>query len=118
MTSNYTEIEEKISNLQTLINSGTSEETIQSELNDLSTLLDTYENNSPTENTVADDLNFVLSKQSLSIEEREELLNTKVRQIEVASERNSQTKNMLTIFIIINVIVLLIFIGLIIIKAD
>ena len=43
MTSNYTEIEEKIANLQTLINSGTSEETIQSELDELSTLLDNYE---------------------------------------------------------------------------
>ena len=53
----------------------------------------------------------------MTIEEREDLLNTKIRQIEMATERNSQTKNMLTVFIIINVVVLLVFVGLIVIKA-
>jgi hypothetical protein len=91
---------------------------IRDSLDKLRDLLEEYNLASPTENNVANNLNFALSKQSMTIEEREELLNTKLRQIEIATERNSQTTNMLTIFIIINIVVLLTFIGLIIMKTD
>ena len=112
-------INAKMTSLQDMIDEKNTENNtdIRDGMDELRELLEQYNLASPTENNVADDLNFALSKQSMSIEEREELLNTKVRQIDMATERNSQTKNMLTIFIIINIIVLLAFIGLIIMKA-
>ena len=63
------------------------------------------------------EIDEILSQQNLSIEEREELLNTKIRQVELATERNGQTKNMLTVFTIINVVVLITFISLIVMKV-
>ena len=114
------EINEKITNIQSMIETRSTNENvdIRGQMDDLKALLKTYEDSNPTENSVGlNDINFALSKQSMTIEEREELLNTKIRQIEMAKERNGQTKNMLTTFIIINVVVLLVFIGLIVIKT-
>ena len=112
-------INDKIASLQEMIDSTDTSHniSIRDGLDELRELLEEYDTTSPTENDVADDLNFALSKQSMTIEEREELLNTKLRQIDMATKRNSQTKNMLTIFIIINIVVLLAFIGLIIMKT-
>ena len=114
-----TQINDKISSIQSMIDSTTTNENadIRGQMDELKALLANYEENNPTEETVADDINFALSQQSMTIEEREDLLNTKIRQIEMATERNSQTKNMLTVFIIINVVVLLVFVGLIVLKA-
>ena len=115
-----TQINDKISSIQNMIDSTTTNENvdIRGQMDELKALLANYEKETiPTEDTVADDINFALSKQSMTIEEREDLLNTKIRQIEMATERNSQTKNMLTVFIIINVVVLLVFVGLIVLKA-
>lgn len=113
------EINAKMASIQAMIDAKdtTNNPAIRDGMDELRELLNKYDSTSPTETNVADDLNFALSKQSMTIEEREELLNTKLRQIDMATERNSQTKNMLTIFIIINVIVLLVFIGLIIMKT-
>lgn len=113
------QINDKISSIQNMIDSrDTNENTeIRGQMDELKALLATYDLANPTEATVADDINFALSQQSMTIEEREDLLNTKIRQIEMATERNSQTKNMLTVFIIINVVVLLVFVGLIVLKA-
>lgn len=120
ITNIVNEINEKMSSIQIMIeNRNTNENVdIRGQMDELKALLKTYEDATPTENSVGlNDINFALSKQSMTIEEREELLNTKIRQIEMATERNGQTKNMLTIFIIINVVVLLVFIGLIILKS-
>lgn len=120
ITAIVNEINEKISSIQIMIeNRNTNENVdIRAQMDELKGLLKTYEETNPTETSVGlNDINFALSKQSMTIEEREELLNTKTRQIEMATERNSQTKNMLTLFIIINIAVLLIFIGLIIVKS-
>jgi hypothetical protein len=113
------QINDKIDSIQNMIDSRDTNENadIRGQMNELKALLATYDSTNPTEATVADDINFALSQQSMTIEEREDLLNTKIRQIEMAAERNSQTKNMLTVFIIINVLVLLVFIGLIVLKA-
>lgn len=113
------QINEKIESIQSMIDSRDSDNNkdIRNQMDELKEMLSTYETTNPTEDSVADDINFALSKQSMTIEEREELLNTKIRQIEVATERNAQTKNMLTVFIIINVVVLLVFVGLIVLKA-
>ena len=113
------QINEKIDSIQNMIDSrDTNENTeIRGQMDELKALLASYDLANPTEATVADDINFALSQQSMTIEEREDLLNTKIRQIEMATERNSQTKNMLTVFIIINVVVLLVFVGLIVLKA-
>ena len=113
------QINEKISSIQNMIDSTNTNENvdIRGQMDELKALLASYESTNPTEATVADDINFALSKQSMTIEEREDLLNTKIRQIEMATERNTQTKNMLTVFIIINVVVLLVFVGLIVLKA-
>lgn len=115
-----TQINEKINSIQNMIDStNTNENTdIRKQMDELKSLLASYESANPTEATVADNINFALSKQSMTIEEREDLLNTKIRQIEMATERNSQTKNMLTVFIIINIVVLLVFVGLIVLKAQ
>lgn len=114
-----TEINDKINSIQSMIDSTNTNENgnIRKQMEELKALLKNYEETNPTEATVADDINFALSNQSMTIEEREELLNTKIRQIEMATERNNQTKNMLTVFIIINVIVLLVFVGLIVMKT-
>jgi len=115
-----TQINDKISSIQSMIDSTTTNENadIRGQMDELKALLANYEEETnQTEETVADDMNFALSQQSMTIEEREDLLNTKIRQIEMATERNSQTKNMLTVFIIINVVVLLVFVGLIVLKA-
>ena len=114
-----TQINDKISSIQNMIDSTNTNKNvdIRGQMDELKALLASYESTNPTEATVADDINFALSKQSMTIEEREDLLNTKIRQIEMATERNSQTKNMLTVFIIINVVVLLVFVGLIVLKA-
>ena len=120
ITAIVNEINEKISSIQIMIeNRNTNENVdIRAQMDELKGLLKTYEETNPTETSVGlNDINFALSKQSMTIEEREELLNTKIRQIEMATKRNDRTKNMLTIFIIINVAVLLIFIGLIIVKS-
>ena len=113
------QINDKISSIQNMIDSTTTNKNvdIRGQMDELKALLASYAATNPTEETVADDINFALSKQSMTIEEREDLLNTKIRQIEMATERNSQTKNMLTVFIIINVVVLLVFVGLIVLKA-
>ena len=114
------QINDKISSIQSMIDSTTTNGNadIRGQMDELKALLANYEKETnPTEETVADDINFALSQQSMTIEEREDLLNTKIRQIEMATERNSQTKNMLTVFIIINVVVLLVFVGLIVLKA-
>lgn len=113
------QINDKISSIQNMIDSTNTNENadIRGQMDELKALLASYDARNPTEDTVADDINFALSKQSMTIEEREDLLNTKIRQIEMATERNSQTKNMLTVFIIINVVVLLVFVGLIVLKA-
>ena len=114
-----TQINDKISSIQNMIDSTNTNENadIRGQMDELKALLASYDSTNPTEATVADDINFALSQQSMTIEEREDLLNTKIRQIEMATERNSQTKNMLTVFIIINVVVLLVFVGLIVLKA-
>lgn len=114
-----TQVNDKISSIQNMIDSTNTNENvdIRGQMDELKALLASYDATNPTEDTVADDINFALSKQSMTIEEREDLLNTKIRQIEMATERNTQTKNMLTVFIIINVVVLLVFVGLIILKA-
>ena len=114
-----TQINDKISSIQSMIDSTTTNKNadIRGQMDELKALLANYEESNQTEETVADDMNFALSQQSMTIEEREDLLNTKIRQIEMATERNSQTKNMLTVFIIINVVVLLVFVGLIVLKA-
>ena len=119
LSENVKNINAKISSIQTMIDGRDSDYNIdiRESLDELRELLKEYNNASPTENDVADDLNFALSKQSMTIEEREELLNTKLRQIDMSSERNTQTKNMLTVFIIINIVVLLAFIGLIVLKS-
>jgi hypothetical protein len=120
LTSVVSEINNKITDIQTMIESRNTNENVdvRGQMDELKALLKTYEETTPTENSVGlNDINFALSKQSMTLDEREELLNTKIRQIEMATERNGQTKNMLTIFIIINVVVLLIFIGLIILKS-
>ena len=119
LSENVKNINAKISSIQTMIDGRDSDYNIdiRESLDELRALLKEYNNASPTENDVADDLNFALSKQSMTIEEREELLNTKLRQIDMSSERNTQTKNMLTVFIIINIVVLLAFIGLIVLKS-
>ena len=113
------EINNKMESIQSMIDSTETNENgeIRQQMEELKTLLKNYERTNPTEATVADDINFALSNQSMTIEEREELLNTKIRQIEMATKRNNQTKNMLTVFIIINVIVLLVFVGLIVMKT-
>ena len=113
------EINNKMNSIQSMIDSTETNENgeIRQQMEELKTLLKKYEETNPTEETISDDINFALSNQSMTIEEREELLNTKIRQIEMATERNNQTKNMLTIFIIINVIVLLVFVGLIVMKT-
>ena len=120
-TSIVSEINDKITDIQYMIETRNTNENvdIRGHMDELKALLKTYEEETtPTENSVGlNDINFALSKQSMTLDEREELLNTKIRQIEMATERNGQTKNMLTIFIIINVVVLLIFIGLIILKS-
>lgn len=120
LTSIVSDINNKITDIQTMIKTRNTNENvdIRGHMDELKALLKTYEEATPTENSVGlNDINFALSKQSMTIDEREELLNTKIRQIEMATERNGQTKNMLTIFIIINVVVLLVFIGLIILKS-
>jgi len=120
ITAIVNEINEKISSIQTMIeNRNTNENVdIREQMDELKGLLKTYEETNPTGTSVGlNDINFALSKQHMTIEEREELLNTKTRQIEMATKRNSQTKNMLTLFIIINIAVLLVFIGLIIVKS-
>ena len=119
LTEMVTQINDKISSIQNMIDSTNTNENgdIRRQMDGLKALLANYEATNPTEETVADDINFALSQQSMTIEEREDLLNTKIRQIEMATERNSQTKNMLTVFIIINVVVLLVFVGLIVLKA-
>ena len=119
LSATVSQINDKISSIQNMIDSTNTNENadIRGQMDELKALLANYEANNPTEETVADDINFALSQQSMTIEEREDLLNTKIRQIEMATERNSQTKNMLTVFIIINVVVLLVFVGLIVLKA-
>lgn len=119
LTAMVSQINEKISSIQNMIDSTNTNENvdIRGQMDELKALLASYDATNPTEDTVADDINFALSKQSMTIEEREDLLNTKIRQIEMATERNTQTKNMLTVFIIINVVVLLVFVGLIVLKA-
>lgn len=119
VSSIVSQINNKMISIQSMIDSTETNENgeIRQQMEELKTLLKKYEEIDPTEETIADDINFALSNQSMTIEEREELLNTKIRQIEMATERNNQTKNMLTVFIIINVIVLLVFVGLIVMKT-
>ena len=119
MSSLVSDIKAKFEEVQTLINgdSESADDNLRSKIAELDELIKSYESNVPNEDSIIDDINYALRNQSLSIEEREELLNTKVRQVEVASERNVQTKNMLTVFVIINVVVLLVFIALIVMKS-
>ena len=113
------DIKAKFDEIQNLISNDNeaADNNLRSKITELDELIKSYESTQPTEDSIVDDINYALRNQSLSIEQREELLNTKVRQVEVASERNAQTKNMLTTFIIINVVVLLVLVGLIVMKV-
>ena len=102
-------INAQISLIQDMIDSD-STDGIPAAMDTLKGFLSDYEASGVTEDTVANDLNFALSQQSMTIEEREKLLDTKTKQIEVSTVRNTQTQNMLTVFIIINIIVILVFI--------
>lgn len=114
-----TQIKAMFDDVQALVDSNEpdADDEIRGKINEIKTLIQTYESSNPTEDSIINDINYALRDQDLSIEEREELLNTKIRQVELATERNGQTKNMLTVFTIINVVVLITFISLIVMKA-
>ena len=77
-----------------------------------------YEATGPSDESILEDeLNYALRDQNLTLEKREELLNVKLKQIEIANQRNASKKNMLTVFIIINIVVVLVFVGLIVLKV-
>ena len=61
-------------------------------------------------------INYTLRDQNLSLEQRENILNTRMKQLEIANERNSRKKIMLTIFISINVVVILLLVILLSVK--
>jgi hypothetical protein len=104
--------------VQALVDSNEpTDDEIRGKIDEIKRLIQAYESSNPTEDSIINDINYALRDQDLSIEEREELLNTKIRQVELATERNGQTKNMLTVFTIINVVVLITFISLIVMKA-
>lgn len=111
------EIKTELDELEVLIESSASNNEIEDKISEIKNLLETYESSNPTEESIVSDINHALNDQDLSIEEREELLNTKIKQVEVATDRNTHTKNMLTLFIICNVIILITFISLIVMKA-
>lgn len=119
-SSTVVQIKSKFEEIQNLINNDTEGEdnNLRGKFAELVELIKAYEEEDPTEDSIVDDINYALRNQSLSIEEREELLNTKLKQVEVASARNAQTKNMLTVFVVINVVVLLVFVTLIVMKAN
>jgi t-SNARE complex subunit (syntaxin) len=110
------EINTKLDEVQALINSN-EPANLRAKMDDIKNLIQDYETSSPTEENIVNDINYALRNQNLSIEEREQLLNTKIRQVQLATERNGQTKNMLTMFIIINVVILISFVSLIVMKA-
>jgi len=116
MTTDSASIEDLIAQIRPLLNTA-SDSVLESKLQALKDLLDSYQDTGLTEDSITTDINFALSKQSLTLEERKELLNTKTRQIEIATHRNIHTKNMLTVFIIINIVIVLIFVGLLILKV-
>jgi hypothetical protein len=114
-----TQISDMFDDVQTLVDSNEpdADDEIRGKIDEIKSLIQTYESSNPTEDDIINDINYALRDQNLSIEEREELLNTKIRQVELATERNGQTKNMLTVFTIINVVVLITFISLIVMKV-
>jgi hypothetical protein len=114
-----TQIKAMFDDVQALVDSNEpdADDEIRGKIDEIKSLIQTYESSNPTEDDIINDINYALRDQNLSIEEREELLNTKIRQVELATERNGQTKNMLTVFTIINVVVLITFISLIVMKV-
>ena len=114
-----TQIKELFDDVQALVDSNEPDanDEISSKIDEIKILIQSYETSNPTEDSIINDINYALRDQDLSIEGREELLNTKIRQVELATKRNSKTKNMLTVFTIINVIVLIALISLIVMKV-
>ena len=66
------EINAKMASIQAMIDAKdtTNNPAIRDGMDELRELLNKYDSTSPTETNVADDLNFALSKQSMTIEER------------------------------------------------
>jgi hypothetical protein len=114
-----TQINAMFDDVQSLVDSNEpdADDEIRGKIDEIKSVIQTYESSNPTEDSIMNDINYALRDQNLSIEEREELLNTKIRQAELATERNGQTKNMLTVFTIINVVVLITFISLLVMKV-
>ena len=113
------EIKTKFDEIQALIDSNEpgTDNNLRGKIDEIKNMIQDYEASGPTEESIVNDINYALRNQNLSIEEREQLLNTKIRQVELSTERNGQTKNMLTVFIIINVVIIITFISLIVMKA-
>jgi len=113
-----TQINTLLSQIQENIDNG-SYDNVETQFSSLKQLLKSYES-SISENAgdlQDNNINYTLRNQSLTLEQRENLLNTKLKQIEIANERNTNKKNMLTLFIIINIIIVMVFIGLIVYKV-
>ena len=70
------QINDKISSIQNMINSTNTNENvdIREQMDELKALLASYDATNPTEDTVADDINFALSKQSMTIEEKRRII--------------------------------------------
>jgi hypothetical protein len=111
-------IEQLLQQIQSTIATEDPDQKLQGLFDDLKAAMADYEAEAPTdESIVENDINYALNDQNLTISQREKLLKTKLRQIELAQERNESKKGMLIGMIIINIVVLLIFISLIVLKA-
>ena len=118
---NKSRINELLSNIDELLkgdkNSLTGSQ-LQKDFTELKGLHQEYQNqiSEDTQTLPNKDINYTLRDQNLTLDQREKLLNTKMKQIKIANDRNVAKKNMLTIFIIINVVVILLLIVLLSLK--
>ena len=83
-----TQIKELFDDVQALVDSNEPDanDEISSKIDEIKILIQSYETSNPTEDSIINDINYALRDQDLSIEGREELLNTKIRQVELATK--------------------------------
>ena len=86
-------IEQLLQQIQSTIATEDPDQKLQGLFDDLKAAMADYEAEAPTdESIVENDINYALNDQNLTIGQREQLLKTKLRQIELAQERNESKK--------------------------
>lgn len=117
---NIVAIQNLFNEIQNSINNNDDPTQVNTKMTELKSLLTTFakENNQeyPLTNSTEQLERNLVNSQNMSIQQKNMMLDTKLKQIELINQRNENKKFILTFLIILNVLIVVIFITLIVVK--